>query len=127
MNTSDLAAVVVTVCVVVALVALIAVLTQAFVLMRELRRKLADFDTKIGPALNQLADTAEIAQAEIVRLRDALNVVHKIAGLIDAAGGAANRVAGVPVDKARAVFEMLRDKFGDAEDEPSGARAGKNR
>ncbi|WP_419839623.1 hypothetical protein [Candidatus Poriferisodalis sp.] len=113
MSSSDLAAVVVTVCVVVALAALIVVLTQAFALMREFRRKLADFDAKVGPALSQLADTAEMAQAEISRLRDLLNIAQKVAGMADAAGGAAARVAGVPVDKVRSAVAALRGKAAD--------------
>ena len=119
MSSSDLAAVVVTVCVVVALVALIAVLTQAFALMREFRRKLEDFDAKVGPALGQLADTAEMAQTEIGRLRDLLNIAQKVAGLTESAGAVAARIAGVPVDKVRAAAEALRGKFGGTESETS--------
>ena len=124
MSTSDLAAVVVTVCVLVALVALIAVLTQAFALMRELRRKLEDFDAKVGPALSQLADTAEMAQTEIGRLRDLLNVAQKVAGIADAAGAAAARAAGLPVDKVRAAAEALRGKFGGKGDETASRSEG---
>lgn len=119
MSSGDLAAVVVTVCVVVALVALIAVLTQAFALMREFRRKLEDFDAKVGPALSQLADTAEMAQAEISRLRDLLNIAQKVAGLAESAGAATARVAATPVDKVRAAAEALRGKFGGTESETS--------
>ncbi len=108
MSNSDLAAVVVTVCVVVALVALIAVLTQAFALMREFRRKLEDFDAKVGPALGQLADTAEMAQTEIGRLRDLLNIAQKVAGLAESAGAATARVAATPVDKVRSAISVLR-------------------
>ena len=108
MSSGDLAAVVVTVCVVLALVALIAVLTQAFALMRELRRKLNDFDAKVGPALSQLADTAEMAQAEISRLRDLLNIAQKVAELAESAGAATARVAATPVDKVRSAFSVLR-------------------
>ncbi len=115
MSSSDLAAVVVTVCVVVALVALVAVLTQAFVLMREFRRKLDDFDDKVGPALSQLADTAEMAQAEISRLRDLLNIAQKVAGAAEAAGGAAAKIAGMPVDKVRSAISVLRGKDSDEE------------
>jgi predicted PurR-regulated permease PerM len=107
-SSGDLAAVVVTVCVVVALVALIAVLTQAFALMRELRRKLEDFDAKVGPALSQLADTAEMAQTEISRLRDLLNVAQKVAGLAESAGAATARAAAAPVDKVRSAISVLR-------------------
>lgn len=110
MSSGDLAAVVVTVCVVVALVALIAVLTQAFVLMREFRRKLEDFDEKVGPALSQLADTAEMAQTEIGRLRDLLNVAQKVAGLAESAGAATARVAAAPVDKVRSAISVIRGK-----------------
>ena len=117
MSGGDLAAVVVTVCVVVALVALIAVLTQAFALMRELRRKLEDFDAKVGPALSQLADTAEMAQTEIGRLRDVLNVAQKVAGLAESAGAGAARAAAVPVDKVRSAFSVLKDRLGDSERE----------
>jgi len=119
MSSSDLAAVVVTVCVVVALVALIAVLTQAFALMRDFRRKLEDFDSKVGPALSQLADTAEMAQAEISRLRDLLNIAQKVAGLAESAGAATARVAATPVDKVRAAAEALRGKLGGKESETS--------
>ena len=119
MSSSDLAAVVVTVCVVVALVALIAVLTQAFALMREFRRKLEDFDSKVGPALSQLADTAEMAQTEISRLRDLLNIAQKVAGLAESAGAATARAAATPVDKVRAAAEALRGKFGGKESETS--------
>ena len=115
MSSSDLAAVVVTVCVLVALVALIAVLTQAFVLMREFRRKLEDFDDKVGPALSQLADTAEMAQAEISRLRDLLNIAQKVAGLAESAGAATARVAAAPVDKVRSAISVLRGKDSDEE------------
>ncbi len=117
MSAGDLAAVVVTVCVVVALVALIAVLTQAFALMRELRRKLDDFDSKVGPALGQLADTAEMAQTEIGRLRDLLNIVQKVAGLAETAGAATARAAAAPVDKVRSAFSVLRDRLADPERE----------
>lgn len=110
MSSGDLAAVVVTVCVVVALVALIAVLTQAFALMREFRRKLADFDAKVGPALGQLADTAEMAQTEIGRLRDLLNMAQKVAGLAESAGAATARVAAAPVDKVRSAISVLRGR-----------------
>ena len=127
MSGSDLAAVVVTVCVVVALVALIAVLTQAFVLMREFRRKLEDFDAKVGPALGQLADTAEMAQAEISRLRDVLNIVHKVAGLADAAGAGAARVAAAPVDKVRALFQALLSRESDEESETASGSKGRER
>ena len=117
MSGGDLAAVVVTVCVVVALVALIAVLTQAFALMREFRRKLEDFDDKVGPALSQLADTAEMAQTEIGRLRDLLNVAQKVAGLAESAGAATARAASVPVDKVRSAISVLRDRVaGDERD-----------
>ena len=119
MNSGDLAAVVVTVCVLIALVALIAVLTQAFALMRELRRKLEDFDAKVGPALGQLADTAEMAQAEIGRLRDLLNIAQKVAGLAEAAGAGAAKIAGAPVDKVRAAAEALRGKLGVSQSETS--------
>ena len=108
MNSGDLAAVVVTVCVLIALVALIAVLTQAFALMRELRRKLEDFDAKVGPALSQLADTAEMAQTEISRLRDLLNIAQKVAGLAESAGAATARAAAAPVDKVRSAISVLR-------------------
>ncbi|WP_428118917.1 hypothetical protein [Candidatus Poriferisodalis sp.] len=108
MSGGDLAAVIVTVCVVVALVALIAVLTQAFALMRELRRKLEDFDRKAGPALGQLAETAEMANTEIKRLRDILNVVQKVTGLAESAGAATAKAAAVPVDKVRSAFSVLR-------------------
>ena len=124
MSSSDLAAVVVTVCVVVALVALIAVLTQAFALMRGFRRKLEDFDSKVGPALSQLADTAEMAQTEIGRLRDLLNIAQKVAGLAESAGAGAARIAGVPVDKVRAAAEALRGKFGGTESETSAGSQG---
>ena len=127
MSGSDLAAVVMTVCVVIALVALVAVLTQAFGLMRELRRKLEDFDTKAGPALSQLADTAEMAQAEISRLRDLLNVAQKVAGLAESAGAATARAASVPVDKVRSAFSVFRGKPSDEERETapsSGSTAG---
>ena len=117
MSAGDLAAVVVTVCVVVALMALIAVLTQAFALMRELRRKLDDFDSKVGPALGQLADTAEMAQTEIGRLRDLLNVAQKVAGLAESAGAATARAAAAPVDKVRSAFSVLKDRLGDSERE----------
>ncbi len=119
MSSSDLAAVVVTVCVVVALVALIAVLTQAFALMREFRRKLEDFDAKVGPALGQLADTAEMAQTEIGRLRDLLNIAQKVAGLAETAGAATARAAAAPVDKVRSAFSVLKDRIGDSERETS--------
>ena len=108
MSGGDLAAVIVTVCVVVALVALIAVLTQAFALMRELRRKLEDFDRRAGPALSQLSETAEMANTEIERLRDVLNVVQKVTGLAETAGAATARAAAVPVDKVRSAFSVLR-------------------
>ncbi len=121
MSSSDLAAVVVTVCVLVALVALIAVLTQAFVLMREFRHKLEDFDAKVGPALSQLADTAEMAQSEISRLRDLLNIAQKVAGAAEAAGGAAAKIAGMPVDKVRAAAEAVRDRLGNKGNESPGA------
>ena len=136
MSSSGLAAVVVTVCVVVALAALIVVLTQAFALMREFRRKLTDFDDKVGPALSQLADTAEMAQAEISRLRDLLNIAQKVAGAAEAAGGAAAKIAGMPVDKVRSAFSALRGKAADEgrENAPGGpgtpagsARAGTDR
>ncbi len=127
MSSGDLAAVVVTVCVVVALVALIAVLTQAFALMREFRRKLTDFDAKVGPALSQLADTAEMAQTEIGRLRDLLNIAQKVAGLAESAGAATARAAGAPVDKVRALIETLRDKVGDKEDETAGGGESRER
>ena len=113
MSSSDLAAVVVTVCVVVALVALIAVLTQAFALMRELRRKLEDFDAKVGPALSQLADTAEMAQTEISRVRDLINVAQKVAGLAESAGAATARAASLPVDKVRSAISVLWGKSPD--------------
>ena len=113
MSSSDLAAVVVTVCVVVALVALIAVLTQAFALMREFRSKLEDFDAKVGPALGQLADTAEMAQAEISRLRDLLNIAQKVAVLAESAGAATARAAAAPVDKVRSAISVLRSRAGD--------------
>ncbi len=119
MSSSDLAAVVVTVCVVVALVALIAVLTQAFALMREFRRKLEEFDAKVGPALGQLADTAEMAQTEIGRLRDLLNIAQKVAGLAETAGAATARAAAAPVDKVRSAFSVLKDRIGDSERETS--------
>lgn len=125
MSSGDLAAVIVTVCVLVALVALIAVLTQAFALMRELRRKLSDFDAKVGPALSQLADTAEMAQTEIGRLRDLLNVAQKVAGIADAAGAAAARAAGLPVDKVRAAAEALRGRFGGEGTAASGETGGR--
>ena len=117
MSSGDLAAVVVTVCVVVALVALVAVLTQAFALMRELRRKLEDFDAKVGPALGQLADTAEMAQTEIGRLRDLLNVAQKVTGLAESAGAATARAAAAPVDKVRSAFSVLKDRLADPERE----------
>ena len=110
MSGSDLAAVVVTVCVVVALVALVAVLTQVFILMRELRGKLRDFDEKVAPALSQLADTAEMAQTEIGRLRDLLNIAQKVAGLAESAGAATARVAATPVDKVRSAISVIRGK-----------------
>ncbi|WP_419931501.1 hypothetical protein [Candidatus Poriferisodalis sp.] len=134
MNSGDLAAVVVTVCVLIALVALIVVLTQAFALMRELRRKLEDFDAKVGPALGQLADTAEMAQAEISRLRDLLNIAQKVAGLAESAGAATARVAATPVDKVRSAISVLRgaqtgstglrDKAADEERETASGGAG---
>ena len=117
MSGSDLVSVVVTVCVVVALVALVAVLTQAFVLMREFRRKLEDFDAKVGPALSQLADTAEMAQTEIGRLRDLLNVAQKVAGLAESAGAVTARAAAAPVDKVRSAFSVLKDRLADPERE----------
>ena len=124
MSSSDLAAVVVTVCVVAALVALIAVLTQAFALMRELRRKLEDFDAKVGPALGQLADTAEMAQTEIGRLRDLLNVAQKVAGLAESAGAATARAASAPVDKVRSVISVLRGQAAGSERETGSSGEG---
>lgn len=127
MSSSDLAAVVVTVCVLIALVALIVVLTQAFALMRELRRKLEDFDRTAGPALGQLADTAEMAQSEIARLRDLLNVAQRVAGLAESAGAATARAAALPVDKVRSAFSVLRDRVGGEEREASSSSSSEER
>ncbi|WP_419841666.1 hypothetical protein [Candidatus Poriferisodalis sp.] len=108
MTGGDLAAVVVTVCVLVALAALVAVLAQAFALIREFRRKLEDFDARVEPALRQLAETAEMAQVEIGRLRDLMNLAQKVAGLAESAGAATARVAAAPVDKVRSALSALR-------------------
>ncbi|WP_419945244.1 hypothetical protein [Candidatus Poriferisodalis sp.] len=125
MSNGDLAAVVVTVCVLIALVALIAVLTQAFALMREMRRKLEDFDAKVSPALSQLADTAEMAQTEIGRLRDLLNVAQKVAGLAESAGAATAKAASVPVDKVRSVISVLRGQAAGSERETGSGGEGR--
>ena len=108
MSSGDIAAVVITICVVIAMAALVAVLTQAFALIRELRRQLAEFEGKAGPALTTLADTAELAQTELGRLRDLLNVVQRIAGLAESAGAATVRAAALPLDKVRSALSVLR-------------------
>ncbi len=122
MSVGDLVAVVVTVGVLVALAALIAVLTQAFALMRELRRKLEDFDSQVGPALSHLADAAEMAQTEISRLRDLINIAQKVVGLAETAGAATARVAAAPVDKVRSAISALRG-MQTAGAQPAGAQS----
>ncbi|HEY4376465.1 MAG TPA: hypothetical protein VGM93_04880, partial [Acidimicrobiales bacterium] len=103
MSASDLAAVVVTGCSVVAVVAVLFALQRTLSTLRQVRRALDDLTEHSGPLVDDLAATIDTANVELARMERLVGSAESISATVDATSKLAYRALSAPVIKTVAL------------------------
>jgi predicted acylesterase/phospholipase RssA len=103
MSASDLAAVVVTGCSIVAVVAVLFALQRTLSTLRQVRRALDELTERSGPLVEDLADTIDTANIELARMERLVGSAESISATVDATSKLAYRALSAPVIKTVAL------------------------
>ncbi|HAF69023.1 MAG TPA: hypothetical protein DCL16_07860 [Acidimicrobiaceae bacterium] len=108
MSVWDLVAVVVTVCVIVTMAVLLLLLTQLVSVLRGLRSVANQLADNALPAVDNLKETVDHADAELERLHGVIGAAEEISQNIRLVGRKSARVTSTPLIKAKAVAAGLK-------------------
>lgn len=125
MSASDLAAVVVTGCSIVAVVAVLFALQRTLVTLRRVRRALDELTERSLPLVDELAATVDTANGELERMDRLVGSAESISATVDATSKLAYRALSAPVIKTVALTSgaskaarRLRDRVPEPPPEP---------
>lgn len=103
LSASDLTLVVVTVCSLLAVIALIIVLTRVLTTVRTLRRSIERIDAQLVPLVDDLGAALADANEELDRIDELVGSAEAISATVDATSKLAYRALSAPVIKTVAV------------------------
>lgn len=103
MSAGDLAAVVVTVCVIVALSVVLFVLFQLLQVLRDLRRAAERLAEEAMPTIVDLRSTVDTADAELERLHGVIETAEQVSTNLASVSRTASRVVAAPAIKTKAL------------------------
>ena len=103
MSAGDFAAIVITICVIVGMAVMLFVLFQLLHVLRDLRASAERLAREAEPAIVDLRNTVDTADAELERFHEVIDTAASVSNNLVSASRTASRVVATPAIKGRAL------------------------